>query len=65
MFRYYLKARPPSIGCQPNGTINIVDYGYKKYVEEIDREVWGHVEYEKHLATEKVIDYELIEEVIH
>ena len=63
MFRYYLEARPPSIGCQPNGTINIVDYGQKKYVEEIDREVWGHVEYEKLLSARQIRDYELIEEV--
>jgi len=60
MFKYYLVARPPSLGCQPNKTISIVDYGYKKYIEEICREAWGHVEYEKPLSKEQISDYELV-----
>lgn len=65
MFRYYLTQRSPSLGTQPRGTTNVVDYGKKILTEEIGWEVWGYVEYKKPLTPTQISNYELIEEVIH
>lgn len=60
MNRYYLTERPPMPGTIPRGCINIMDFGRKKYVQEIDREAWGWVEYEWKLTQEEISNYELI-----
>ena len=60
MFRYYLKSRPPSIGCQPNGSCNIYSYEVKTYIQSIDLEVWGYAEYNHPLTDNQISDYELV-----
>lgn len=61
VFRYYLTNRPPSIGTQPAGAINVKAFDNKEFVKEINREAWGYVEYNKELTPVQVYDYELIE----
>ena len=61
MGRYYLTERGPSLGTQPRGEIEIVDFGKKILTEEIGWEVWGYVEYEKPLTPTQISNYELIE----
>ena len=60
MNRYYLTERPPMPGTIPRGCINIMDFGIKKYVQEIDREAWGWVEYERELTDKEISEYELV-----
>lgn len=59
MYRYALTQRPPSIGTQPLGSTDIVDFGQKKIYQGI--ECWGYVEYSNPLSCGQIEDYELIE----
>ena len=52
-YRYYLTQRPPSLGTQPRGTINIVAYD-----ERINGK-WGYVEYKEPLTDHQINSYEL------
>lgn len=47
LYRYYLTLRPPSPGAQPKGFINAVSFDEKKYIDDIGREAWGYVEYDR------------------
>ena len=58
--KYYLLYRPPMPGTIPRGCIEIMDFGKKKFVEEIGREAWGYVIYERELTQKEINDYELM-----
>lgn len=64
MYRYYVTQREPSPGAVPNSKENpITDTGifmYRKYIEEIDRNAWGWVEYKKPLTDREFNEYELV-----
>ncbi|MBO8161344.1 MAG: hypothetical protein H0Z24_06870 [Thermosipho sp. (in: Bacteria)] len=47
VYRYYLTLRPPGPGSQPRGFIKQVSFDNKKYIDEIGKEAWGYVEYDK------------------
>lgn len=61
--RYYCVTRPPTLATIPLddfGWINIESLDERQYVPEIDRMVWGWVEYDRFLTPKEVADYELI-----
>ena len=62
LYRYYCVFRPPMPGTVPRGMVNLVEFDAPKYVEKIDHEAWGYVEYEKPLTAYQVYEYELAEE---
>ncbi len=66
-YKYYVKARPPSPGAQPNGFIAMKDYGvrktcfvYDKFFNYVYFKAWGHVFYEEKLTQKQKEDYELV-----
>ena len=68
-YRYYSTQRPIAPGAYPkpekhavlgNEVLEIVNFDNKEYVEEIDRNAWGYIEYEKPLGHFDVINYELV-----
>ena len=52
--RYYSTQRPIAPGTFPkpdgNRILHIHNYECKTYCEELDREIWGYIDYEKPLA---------------
>lgn len=53
--------RPVSIGTFPReGVEEIVNFGNRTYCQEINREAWGYIEYDRELSEEEVAEYELI-----
>lgn len=61
MYKYYLTARPRSIGTQPEGYKDWEDYDDRKYIPEIEHRAWGWILYEKRLTQDEVKRYELID----
>lgn len=61
MHRYYLTQRPPGIGCQPEGFIEVEWFVGRIFVPSIGREAWGYVEYDRKLTEKEITDYELTE----
>lgn len=59
LYRYYLTERPASMGTQPKGTVNIVNFDDKQDVPEIGGKAWGYVEYKEPLTDAQIKDYEL------
>lgn len=59
MIRYYCLYRPPMPFAVPKGFKNSMAFDEKIFVQEIGREAWGWVEYEKPLTPQQVDDYEL------
>lgn len=61
-YRYYCPTRPPTPGVLPVGRtlVNIGAFGTRRYVAEIDRMVWGWVEYTEPLTPAEVSEYELV-----
>lgn len=63
--RYYSTQRPIVPGSLPkpkdNKVIGVCNYDDKTYCEEIKREAWGYIDYEKPLTAKEVNDYELTE----
>lgn len=58
--RYYLTERPPMPGTFPkHDVVNVMDYGEKIFIEEINAEAWGYVEYEDPLRESEINAYEL------
>lgn len=61
--RYYSTQRPVTPGSYPKGqgnkVLEIHNFDSRTYCEEIQREAWGYVEYEKPLTEREVADYEL------
>jgi tRNA G10 N-methylase Trm11 len=58
--KYYLTQRPPSMGTHPKGTTKVVAFDQRQFVDEIGREAWGYVEYDKELSDKDIDDYELM-----
>lgn len=58
--KYYSTQRPVTPGSYPTaGAESIENYPDKRYCEDIDREAWGHIIYDRELAENEVSDYEL------
>lgn len=58
--RYYLTERPPMPGTFPNhDVVNVMDYGEKIFIEEINAEAWGYVDYSDPLRESEINAYEL------
>ena len=60
--RYYLTQRPPAPGTFPGKPSVIVGYDAREYVEDIERNAWGYVEYDEELTRKQASDYELVAE---
>lgn len=53
--------RPFSIGAQPNeGFVEAEDFDGKKYIEDIDREAWSRIVYDRELTEQEIEQYELV-----
>ena len=67
LYKYYLQARGPSPGAQPNGFVGMVDYEVRKtcfvgviFSHYVSFKAWGHVYYEEKLTQKQIDDYELV-----
>lgn len=61
MTRYYSTMRPVGPGTFPKeGALEIHNYDSRTYVEEISREAWGYIEYNRELNEKEQEDYELV-----
>ena len=64
--RYYSERRPVGPGTFPkpegNKILNIHNYDEKTYCEELDRSVWGYIDYEKPLPRDLSDCYDLTPE---
>ena len=64
-YRYYSTQRPLWPGAFPRSTknkvVDITNYDRRTFVEELGREAWGCIEYERPLDPEDARDYELVE----
>lgn len=64
MARYYSILRPVSINTYPtprdNKVLGIKNFGERKYCEEIRREAWGYIDYEKDLTPKDANIYDLM-----
>jgi hypothetical protein len=64
MYKYFSTQRPISIGTFPKSTDNrviaIENFNNRKYVDEIGREAWGLIKYEKPLSDKQINEYELV-----
>lgn len=64
--RYYSTQRPVTPGSYPNpegnAVLEIVNFDSKTYREELGRDAWGYIEYEKPLTEGETKSYELIPE---
>lgn len=64
MIRYYSILRPVGIGTFPKPTGNevktIENFDKREFVQEISREAWGFIEYEKALSEVDEKNYELV-----
>ena len=47
-------------GCPRAGVQKVHNYDEKEFCEEIGREAWGYVDYDRELTNEEVEDYELL-----
>lgn len=58
---YYMTERPFSIGAQPKeGFVEVEDFGGKKRVEEIGRDAWSRIVYDRELTEQEIEQYELV-----
>lgn len=58
---YYMTQRPFSIGAQPNeGLVEAEDFDGKRYVEDIDREAWSRIVYDRELTEREIERYGLV-----
>ena len=61
-FKYYSTQRPVSIGTYPKGgVLEITNFDFREYVEEIGRKAWGFLTYDRKLSEQEMNDYELVE----
>lgn len=59
--RYYSTQRPVAPGTFPKrGAVAIVNFDSREYVDEINREAWGYVEYDHELSNDLAESYELV-----
>ncbi len=65
MYRYYLTQRPAMPGTfhkpQGNRVLSIENFDERTFCEEIGREAWGYVEYEKPVSAVLLRNYEMVE----
>lgn len=61
--RYYCLDKPPMPGTVPRGMTNIVDFGELRYVNEINTDACGYVEYCRELTKSELRTYKLTEAV--
>lgn len=63
-YRYYSTQRPIMPGSYPkpegNGIVTVYNFDNKTYAEEIQREVWGYIEYARPLGHFDIVNYELV-----
>lgn len=61
--RYYSTQRPIAPGSFPepegNTVERIVNFPAKTYVDEIWKQAWGYIDYEKSISEKDASDYEL------
>jgi hypothetical protein len=64
MKRYYSLLRPVSIGTYPkpgdNKVLEIKNFDNRTYCEDIGREAWGYIDYEKVLTPKDANIYDLM-----
>lgn len=60
-YRYYCLERPAGPGAIPRGVVVITNFDQREMVDEIRREAWGWIEYERALTEKEMRDYELME----
>ena len=62
--RYYSILRPISLGTYPkyqdNKVLEIVNFDERIYCEDISRDAWGYIEYEKSIDKKDACNYDLI-----
>ena len=60
-YAYYMTQRPFSIGAQPKeGFVEVEDFDGKKHVEEIGRDAWSRIVYDRELTEQEIEQYELV-----
>lgn len=58
---YYMTQRPFSIGAQPKeGLVEVEDFDSRKHIEEIGRDAWSRIVYDRELTEQEVSQYELV-----
>lgn len=58
---YYMIERPFGIGAQPKeGFVEAEDFDGKKHVEEIGRDAWSRIVYDRELTEQEIERYELV-----
>ena len=58
--KYYSRMRPVMPGSYPReGVTNIHNFDDREFVQEINSEAWGYIEYDRELTEKEVADYEL------
>ena len=61
MTKYYSIMRPVGIGtCPKKGLLDFANFRQRVMVEEIGREAWGYVFYNRELTEEEIKEYELV-----
>ena len=56
---YYSLRRPVSIGTYPrNGMLSFENFDQRTFVEEIGREAWGRITYDRELTLQEINDFE-------
>ena len=60
MYRYYCIIHQPLEGTIPEHYYHSKTFFERVYIPEIDRLVWGWVEYKEELTPKEIADYELI-----
>lgn len=61
--KYYSTLRPITPGACPNKDgMQVVNFEDRQYIEAIDREAWGYVEYTGDIPQEEAAAYELVPE---
>lgn len=62
MIRYYSPHRPVTPGSYPKmaRVVNIHNFDAPEYIEEIDRCVWGYIDYAVALTPQDARQYELV-----
>lgn len=63
-YRYYSTQRPVSLGTFPmpqgNRIIEVKNFDSKRYVDSIETDAWGYIDYEQELTERDVKNYELV-----
>lgn len=58
---YYMTERPFGPGCQPKeGLVEAEDFDGRKHVEEIGRDAWSRIVYDRELTEQEISQYELV-----